>query len=144
MNPFSLENAPKLFVVQGHLGVVFSAKFCGWELFRRGSPRSPKEVNLPLITLTLRAAKDLHQENGKALIMFESPKHNSFKSNAQVPAMLQIEGFWLVEIDYCALAEEALDGAAHGLANNRRGGVQVKQGTVVLVAGLRDDPQKEM
>ena len=97
-----------------------------------------------LLALTLRAAKDLHQENGKALIMFESPKHNSFKSNAQVPAMLQIEGFWLVEIDYCVLAEEALDGAVHGLANNRQGGVQLKQGTVMLVAGLDDDPQKEM
>ena len=55
-----------------------------------------------LLALTLKAAKDLHKVNGKALITFESPKHGSFKSNAQVQAMLRIEGFWLVEMDYCA------------------------------------------
>ena len=54
-----------------------------------------------LLALTLKAAKDLHKVNGKALITFESPKHGSFKSNAQVQAMLRIEGFWLVELDYC-------------------------------------------
>ena len=47
-------------------------------------------------------AKDLHKVNSKALITFESPKHGSFKSNAQVQAMLRLEGFWLVELDYCA------------------------------------------
>ena len=55
-----------------------------------------------LLALTLKAAKDLHKVNGKALITLESPKHGSFKSNAQVQAMLRIEGFWLVELDYCA------------------------------------------
>ena len=55
-----------------------------------------------LLALTLKAAKDLHKVNGKALITFESPKHGSFKSNAQVQAMRRIEGFWLVEMDYCA------------------------------------------
>ena len=55
-----------------------------------------------LLALTLKAAKDLHKVNGKALITFESPKHGSFKSNAQVQAMLRIGGFWLVELDYCA------------------------------------------
>ena len=53
-----------------------------------------------VLTLTLKAAKDLHKVNGKALITFESPKHGSFKSNAQVQAMLRVEGFWLVELDY--------------------------------------------
>ena len=53
-----------------------------------------------LLALTLKAAKDLHKNNGKALITFESPKHGSFKSNAQVQAMLRVEGFWLVELDY--------------------------------------------
>ena len=49
-----------------------------------------------LLALTLGASKDLLQENGKALITIESPKHGSFKSNGQVQAMLQIEGFWVV------------------------------------------------
>ena len=62
-----------------------------------------------LLALTSKAAKDLHKVNGKALSIFESPKHGSFKSNAQVQAMLRIEGFWLVELDYCA--GETLDGA---------------------------------
>ena len=53
-----------------------------------------------LLALTLKAAKDLHKVNGKALITFESPKHGSFKSNAQIQAMLRVEGFWLVELDY--------------------------------------------
>ena len=53
-----------------------------------------------LLALTLKAAKDLHTINGKALITFESPKHGLFKSNAQVQAMLRIKGFWLVEMDY--------------------------------------------
>ena len=82
-----------------------------------------------LLALTLKAAKDLHKVNGKALITFESPKHGSFKSNAQVQAMLRIEGFWLVEL-------EPVD--------NRQGGVVPKKGTVVLVSGLSDDPQKDM
>ena len=43
--------------------------------------------------LTLKAAKDLHKVNSKALITFVSPKHGSFKSNTQVQAMLRIEGF---------------------------------------------------
>ena len=51
-----------------------------------------------LLALTLKAAKELHKVNGKALIMFESPKHGSFKSNAQIQAILRIEGFWLVEL----------------------------------------------
>ena len=55
-----------------------------------------------LLALTLKAAKDLHNINVEALITFESPKHGSFKSNAQVQAMGRIEGFWLVELDYCA------------------------------------------
>ena len=55
-----------------------------------------------LLALTLKAAKDLHKVNGKALITFESPKHGSLKGNAQVQAILRIEGFWLVELDYCA------------------------------------------
>ena len=55
-----------------------------------------------LLALTLKAAKDLHKVNGKALITIESPKHGSFKRNAQVHAMLRIEGFWLVEMEYCA------------------------------------------
>ena len=55
-----------------------------------------------LLVLTLKAAKDLHKANCKALITFESPKHSLFKSNAQVQTMLRIEGFWLVEMDYCA------------------------------------------
>ena len=41
-----------------------------------------------LLTLTLKVVKDLHKVNGKAMIMFESPKHGSFKSNAQVQVML--------------------------------------------------------
>ena len=41
-----------------------------------------------LLALTLKAAKDLHKVNGKAMITFESPKHGSFKSNAQVQVML--------------------------------------------------------
>ena len=53
-----------------------------------------------LLALTLKAAKDLHKCNDKALITFESPKHGSFKSNAQVQAMLRVEGFWLVKLDY--------------------------------------------
>ena len=60
-----------------------------------------------LLGLTLKAAKDLHKVNSKALITFESPKHGSFKSNAQVQAMLRIEGFWLVELDYCANRRDA-------------------------------------
>ena len=84
-----------------------------------------------LLTLTLKAAKDLHKVNSKALITFELPKHGSFKSNAQVQAMLRVEGFWLVELDYCA--DETLDGAVHGPADNRQGGVQPKKSTVVLV-----------
>ena len=60
------------------------------------------QVMKKLLALTLGAATDIHRENGKALITFESPKHGSFKNNAQVQAMLQIEGFWLVEMDYCA------------------------------------------
>ena len=40
-----------------------------------------------LLALTLKAAKDLHKVNSRALIIFESPKHGSFKSNAQVQAM---------------------------------------------------------
>ena len=55
-----------------------------------------------LLALTLKAAKDLHKSNGKALITFESPKHGSFKSNAQVQAMLRVARFWLIELDYCA------------------------------------------
>tara|TARA_B110000027_G_scaffold96578_1_gene101977 strand:- start:445 stop:1812 length:1368 start_codon:yes stop_codon:yes gene_type:complete len=97
-----------------------------------------------LLALTLKAAKDLHKVNGKAMITFESPKHGSFKSNAQVQAMLRIEGFWLVELDYCAMADETLDGAVYGPAGNRQGGVQPKKSTVVLVSGLGDDPQKGM
>ena len=53
-----------------------------------------------LLALALKAAKDLHRGNCKALITFESLKHSSFKSNTQVQAMLRIEGFWLVEMDY--------------------------------------------
>ena len=53
-----------------------------------------------LLALTPKAAKDLHKVNGRALITFESPKHGSFKSDAQVQAMLRLEGFWLVEMDY--------------------------------------------
>ena len=60
------------------------------------------QVVKKLLALTLKAAKDLHKVNSRALITFESPKHGSFKSNAQVQAMLRIEGFWLVEMDYCA------------------------------------------
>ena len=60
--------------------------------------------------------------NGKALITFESPNHGSFKSNAQVRAILRIEGFWLVEMDYC----ETLDNAVHGPADNCQGGVVPK------------------
>ena len=37
-----------------------------------------------LLALALKAAKDLHKPNGKAPITFESPKHGSFKSIAQV------------------------------------------------------------
>ena len=55
-----------------------------------------------LLALTLKAVKDLHRENCKALITFESLKHGSFKSNAQVQAMLRVEEFWLVEMDYYA------------------------------------------
>ena len=55
-----------------------------------------------LLALTLKAAKDLHKVNSRALITFESPKHGLFKSNAQLRAMLRIEGLWLVEMDYCA------------------------------------------
>ena len=55
-----------------------------------------------LLALTLNAAKDLHKVNGKGVITFESPTHGSFKINAQVQAMLRVEGFWLVELDYCA------------------------------------------
>ena len=51
-----------------------------------------------LLALTPKAAKDLHKVNGRALITFESPKHGSFKSNAQVQAMLRLEGFWLAEM----------------------------------------------
>ena len=65
-----------------------------------------------LLALTLKATRDLHKINSKTLITFESPRHGSFKSNAQVQAMLRIEGFWLVEMDYCA--DETLDGAVHG------------------------------
>ena len=59
-----------------------------------------------LLALTLKAAKDLHKVNGKAMITFESPKHGSFRSNAQVQVMLRIEGFWLVELDYCATTDQ--------------------------------------
>ena len=55
-----------------------------------------------LLALTLKATKESHKINNKALITFESPQHGSFKSNAQVQALLRIEGFWLVEMDYCA------------------------------------------
>ena len=71
-----------------------------------------------LLALTLKVAKDLHKVNGKVMIMFESPKHGSFKSNAQVQVMLCIEGFWLVELDYCAMADEMLDGAVYRPAGN--------------------------
>ena len=57
--------------------------------------------------------------------------------------MLQTGGFWQVEIDYW-LADEMLDGAVHGPADNWQGGVMLKKGTVVLVSGLGDDPQKDM
>ena len=97
-----------------------------------------------LLALTLKAAKDLHKVNGKTLITFESPKHGSFKSNAQVQALLRVEGFRLVELDYCATADETLDSAVHGPADNRQGGVHPKKSTVVLVSGLGDDPQKDM
>ena len=56
--------------------------------------------------------------------------------------MLKIEGFWLVEMDYCAVADETLDGsdgAVHGPADNRQGGVMPQKDTVVLVLGLGDD-----
>lgn len=66
-----------------------------------------------LLALTLKAAKDLHKNNGKALITFESPKHGSFKSNAQVQAMLRVEGFWLVELDYCASCPSCLAGESY-------------------------------
>ena len=75
-----------------------------------------------LQALTLKAAKDLHKVNGKALITFESPKHGSFKSNAQVQAMLRIGGFWLVELGYCAMADETLDGAVYGRAGGQSAG----------------------
>ena len=42
-----------------------------------------------LLALTLKAAKDLHRANCKALITFKSPKHGSVKSNAQVQAILR-------------------------------------------------------
>ena len=95
-----------------------------------------------LLALTLKAAKDLHKVNGKAMITFESPKHGSFKSNAQVQAMLRIEGFWLVELDYCAMADETLDGAVYGPAGNRQGGVQPKKSTVVLTFAASFNPQE--
>ena len=43
------------------------------------------------LTLILKVVKDLHKVNSKVLIMFELLKllkHGSFKSNAQVQAML--------------------------------------------------------
>ena len=49
------------------------------------------------LALTLEAAKDLHQENCKALITFEPPQYSSFKSNAQAKTMLRIERYWLVD-----------------------------------------------
>ena len=49
-----------------------------------------------LLALTLKAAKDLHRENCKALLTFKSPKQGSFKSNAQVQAMLRVESAPLV------------------------------------------------
>ena len=42
------------------------------------------QVMEKLLALTLKAAKDLHRENCKALLTFKSPKQGSFKSNAQV------------------------------------------------------------
>ena len=42
------------------------------------------------------------------------------------------------------MADETLDGAVHGLVDNRQGGVVPKKGTVVLASGLGDDPQKDM
>ena len=93
------------------------------------------QVMEKMLALTLKAAKDLHQVNCKALITFKLPQHSSFKSNAQVQAMLQIGGFWLMGTS---------DGAVHGLANNRRGGVMPQKGMVVLVSGLGDDLRKDM
>ena len=43
-----------------------------------------------------------------------------------------------------AMADETLDGAVHGPADNRQGGVQPKKSTVVLVSGLGCGPQKDM
>ena len=40
--------------------------------------------------------------------------------------------------------DETLDGAVHGPADNRQGGVQPKKSTVVRVSGLGDDSQKDM
>ena len=77
-----------------------------------------------LLALTLKAAKDLHKVNGKALITFESPKHGSFKSNAQVQAMLRVEGFWLVELDYCANGRRDT-----GWCSSRTGGQSAGRGT---------------
>ena len=42
------------------------------------------------------------------------------------------------------VADETLDGAVHGPADNRQGGVQPKKSMVVLVSCLGDDPQKDM
>ena len=56
------------------------------------------QVMEKLLALTLKAVKDLHQGKCKALTPFDLPKHGSFKSNAQVRAMLRIKGFWLVEL----------------------------------------------
>ena len=42
------------------------------------------------------------------------------------------------------LADETLDGAVHRPTDNQQGGVVPKKGTVVLVSGLSDDPQKDM
>ena len=46
------------------------------------------QVAEKLLALTLKAAKDLHKAKRKALITFESLKHSSFKSNAQVQATM--------------------------------------------------------
>ena len=37
--------------------------------------------------------------------------------------MLRTEGFWLVEMNYSTKADETLDGAVHGLADNQQGRV---------------------
>ena len=97
--------------------------------FNRGCPQSLRpDPGSPMVH-----AGGSDDDAGLDLILLIAARATSAELESSVYLL------WLVQE-----TSETLDGAVHGLIDNRQGGVVPKKGTVVLVSGLSADPQKDM